>query len=903
MSSSSVSSTSSSSSASFHTSTISYEKPKKTTTDASLPLDLPEKLPHRDSPWRISASLFKRLKFEPGETAPYHKVAVTQADPEGAFVHTHFNHNPPKNRRIQAIYCLHNPRLTNQFEALLPTLDEEGQNSFFAPSWDRKEDHLRAKTIQRWQKAADLFSPFFCPVSERETRQLKHVRILPLWHGTREEVCDSVAKTGFAFFGTHDYDNGGKGDGSSTDIGFFGNGIYFTNSARYSIHYAPKTTTQHALLSWVSMREPYPVVSDRDCSSERDEPADKTLLKGKGPYKKHNAHFIPVAPIPGTSKKTIYYPCTLKREPWWDEIVVFQKGQTLPRFWVQFAVDLPYAPSSTSTMSSSSSPMHSSSSPPLTVGTLLQEFPKLASKPAVKEHTKLYPLFRKYYSGLLITSPCTLLSSSQLAIYNSLPVLLDPSGTLNDFAAESLLEILSDTSTCQASLSFVTLPKQEKKMKEIEDTPPSLTHISLSSPKTPTVPEMAFGKAAWEKYFGDIGEEPPLPPDIDTILNSLCPITGKPIREAYLLTLVPATLKEERFTLERLGELVKKPKGGGYATGYQYTGTSRYFRPNGIERFLMPKNTWVFMLRDVLSGSREKDYVSQLSLVKEWAKKTKIPYSAGRLIEIVTSLFTHYVRSEEALLSGRNPLTYTRPQEKDNDRTILTIGGFLHSKNPDSQGLHISFWESNARPDVGMTVVWRLDEPLPFHDSSSPEKKKKEIEDPLPIPAPTSLSSPEPSFVPALVRFVKLERLFNTHRHAHIFNHMASDKCKQNAIIQVSKTVFDAGTNLEKTPINKAADLIALILEFEKAFKTHTHGHEILAKGFSLVPTRVTGTTSEPLFEEGIVQGERIEISEVEKLNALIGKLEKQFESHKHNNISIGENAYMFSPTTTGPLS
>src|SRR6476620_385041 len=37
-------------------------------------------------------------------------------------------------------------------------------------------------------------------------------------------------------------------------------------------------------------------------------------------------------------------------------------------------------------------------------------------------------------------------------------------------------------------------------------------------------PKIAFGKKQWAKYFGDIGEEPPLPKDIDKILKSPCPL-------------------------------------------------------------------------------------------------------------------------------------------------------------------------------------------------------------------------------------------------------------------------------------------------------------------------------------------------------------------------------------------
>ncbi|MBI3236204.1 MAG: F-box protein [Chlamydiales bacterium] len=45
----------------------------------------------------------------------------------------------------------------------------------------------------------------------------------------------------------------------------------------------------------------------------------------------------------------------------------------------------------------------------------------------------------------------------------------------------------------------------------------------------------AFGKRQWNTYFGDIGEELPLPSDIGTILASPCPIwSGKQVRETHL---------------------------------------------------------------------------------------------------------------------------------------------------------------------------------------------------------------------------------------------------------------------------------------------------------------------------------------------------------------------------------
>ena len=130
----------------------------------------------------------------------------------------------------------------------------------------------------------------------------------------------------------------GKGANASTDIGYFGSGIYFTNSARYAAMYADG----HLLLSWVSMREPYPVVND---APHPNKGSDMKKLAGQGHYQNYNAHYIPVASIkPHKPDCMEYYPCYQNQVPAWDEFVVFDKSQALPRFWIELGVDTPQHP-------------------------------------------------------------------------------------------------------------------------------------------------------------------------------------------------------------------------------------------------------------------------------------------------------------------------------------------------------------------------------------------------------------------------------------------------------------------------------------------------------------------------------------------------------------------------------
>jgi len=88
-----------------------------------------------------------------------------------------------------------------------------------------------------------------------------HCKIMPMWHGSDPAKCTSIASEGFTFFGKHAFFEQQEDDMSSTDAGYFGSGIYFTDSAKYATMYSDGPNgTKHLLLSWVSMKEPLPVM-------------------------------------------------------------------------------------------------------------------------------------------------------------------------------------------------------------------------------------------------------------------------------------------------------------------------------------------------------------------------------------------------------------------------------------------------------------------------------------------------------------------------------------------------------------------------------------------------------------------------------------------------------------------
>jgi hypothetical protein len=181
-----------------------------------------------------------------------------------------------------------------------------------------------------------------------------------------------------------------------------------------------------------------------------------------------------------------------------------------------------------------------------------------------------------------------------------------------------------------------------------------------------------FGKAKWAEYFGDVGETPPLPANINEILKSSCPFwPDKKVYETHLLVLIPEKVNGKPFCLDSLGELIKSPKSG-HKTEYKY-----YW--DEIKKDLGTKSLkshWVLMTRNVIPESRNKSYEVQKALVQEHAQRSNIPYELPKALEAATAILMHHVETGERLYPD-DPCTYTRCQKKvNNNQWPAAIGGF-----------------------------------------------------------------------------------------------------------------------------------------------------------------------------------------------------------------------------------
>ena len=183
----------------------------------------------------------------------------------------------------------------------------------------------------------------------------------------------------------------------------------------------------------------------------------------------------------------------------------------------------------------------------------------------------------------------------------------------------------------------------------------------------------SFGAEEWCRYFGEVEAPPPLPAHIVDTLNSACPFwPGKAVKDTHLLVLIPATVSGEPFSFNLLGELIQRPRGGGYPTKYDdYNDTvHKQFGARSLGH-----SYWVLLTRDVLEGSRNKDYASQKALVAAHATRTGLLYELPDALEAAAAILSHYTRSGERLYTD-DPWTYTRCQALVNGRYPVVVGGF-----------------------------------------------------------------------------------------------------------------------------------------------------------------------------------------------------------------------------------
>jgi SidE phosphodiesterase (PDE) domain/Poly(ADP-ribose) polymerase catalytic domain len=211
-------------------------------------------------------------------------------------------------RRVEIIYSRNQSQIFERRMQVLNTRAEPASAAAFAPKWSTEYDAC-------WRAEVDIIcrsmaAPYHDP-------DFPNIKLLPMWHGTKDDVLESVLRAGYACL-------------AKTDVGFFGQGVYFTREAEY----AYRVYSQGALiLNEVAFYSAYPTID-----------GDMAKLMGKASYQNYDAHFVPVVPASNKPNEVNYFPAKPNQKHTYTELVVFDPNQCLPRYLVQLQPALPKNP-------------------------------------------------------------------------------------------------------------------------------------------------------------------------------------------------------------------------------------------------------------------------------------------------------------------------------------------------------------------------------------------------------------------------------------------------------------------------------------------------------------------------------------------------------------------------------
>jgi hypothetical protein len=217
----------------------------------------------------------------------------------------------------------------------------------------------------------------------------------------------------------------------------------------------------------------------------------------------------------------------------------------------------------------------------------------------------------------------------------------------------------------------------------------------------PHVSGTVFGKEEWARYLGDIDAEPPLPSNIDVILNSTCPFwPSSRLGDTHLLVLIPAAVCGRPFTLDLLEWLTKNPHVGGHSTQFRYESNAvkEEFggQPSSCNAY------WILITKSVVPDSQCKTVEEQELLVADYSRKKGLNYEIPSPLEAATTILSHYVRSGERICPD-SPRMYTRCTGKIDDIYPICIGLFS------STSLNIGIDDYNSSSLSGGTLcLWKL---------------------------------------------------------------------------------------------------------------------------------------------------------------------------------------------------
>ena len=204
---------------------------------------------------------------------------------------------------------------------------------------DSEKEHRSA--LQ--QQVMGHFSDFSQKFSLLPNAESKDVNLCVAWWGKWPAVYYGAAQNGFWNLPSH----------LKIDPGYFGEGFYLTRYPRYSDYYVNgfslskrvKEDRGSILMCYAALGRPYPVTQDpfgpplyTKGAPSASSPCGKACgaacgFSSSGGIDTHDCHYVTVKMHPGSGQ---YFPCPLRQQPDFDEIVVFNAKRILASASITF---------------------------------------------------------------------------------------------------------------------------------------------------------------------------------------------------------------------------------------------------------------------------------------------------------------------------------------------------------------------------------------------------------------------------------------------------------------------------------------------------------------------------------------------------------------------------------------
>lgn len=225
--------------------------------------------------------------------------------------------NPSK---IGSAFDLEDPGFRGMFESHRGFLY---QQHHLSPDLFKKKDHdkmedaaLRSEYLNRLNGRCQGFSALNLQGKPFEgTSEDEKTQVVPMAHGTREAVGWKIAQSGFGIV-------------SSLDVGWYGQGIYFTSDINYAQEYAEKSTQDCSklhrvkvlLIALANPGNSFPVTED---------PSGPGGFRGKNCRTGYQSHYSVVNTLGFPSRQA-------NQSGTKDELVVFELAQALPKYLIYY---------------------------------------------------------------------------------------------------------------------------------------------------------------------------------------------------------------------------------------------------------------------------------------------------------------------------------------------------------------------------------------------------------------------------------------------------------------------------------------------------------------------------------------------------------------------------------------